>query len=77
MQKGKRMKFDLKTQRYVDWKVHNVTHIKNGYGYRVVLFYMDGTEVVQQKSGFSTKKADSADRDKTMRIICGNVCSIF
>ena len=50
------MKFDLKTQRYVDWKVHNVTHIKNGYGYRVVLFYMDGTEVVQQKSGFSTKK---------------------
>ena len=60
------MKFDLKTQRYVDWKVHNVTHIKNGYGYRVVLFYMDGTEVVQQKSGFSTKKAASADRDKTM-----------
>ncbi len=60
------MEFDLKMQQYVDWKVYNVTKIKSRYGYRVVLFYMDGTEMAQQKSGFATKKAASADRDKVM-----------
>ncbi len=47
------MEFDLKMQQYVDWKVYNVTKIKSRYGYRVVLFYMDGTEMAQQKSGFA------------------------
>lgn len=60
------MGFDLKMQQYVDWKIYNVTKIKNGFGYRVVLIYMDGTKISQQKSGFSTKKVASADRDKTM-----------
>ncbi|MBR1742135.1 MAG: site-specific integrase [Lachnospiraceae bacterium] len=59
-------RFDLTMQKYIDWKIYNVTKIKNGYGYRVVLCYMDGSEISQQKSGFSTKKAASADRDKTM-----------
>ena len=41
---------------------------------------MDGTEISQQKSGFATKKAASADRDKTMGelhagtyVVCSNV----
>ena len=59
-------RFDLTMQKYIDWKIYNVTKIKNGYGYRVVLCYMDGSEISQQKSGFSTMKAASADRDKTM-----------
>ena len=60
------MKFDLKLQQYVEWKVKNVTAIKDGYGYRVILSYIDGTEIVQQKSGFKTKREASADRDKTL-----------
>lgn len=60
------MGLNLKMQQYVDWKIYNVTKIKDGYGYRVVFSYMDGTEISQQKSGFATKKAASADRDKTM-----------
>ena len=31
------MEFDLKLQQFVDWKVYNVTPIKNKFGYRVVL----------------------------------------
>ena len=60
------MEFDLKLQQFVDWKVYNVTPIKNKFGYRVVLIYADGTKMPQQKSGFSTKKAANADRDKTL-----------
>ena len=47
------MKFDLYTQRYVDWKVYNVTPIKNKYGFHVKLIYADGTSTIQQ-SGYKT-----------------------
>ena len=40
------IKFDLNTQRYVDWKVYNVTPIKNKYGFRVKLIYADGTSTI-------------------------------
>ena len=60
------MEFDLKLQQFVDWKVYNVTPIKNKFGYRVVLIYADGTKMPQQKSGFATKKAANTDRDKTL-----------
>lgn len=60
------MEFDLKLQQFVDWKVYNVTPIKKKFGYRVLLIYADGSEVPQQKSGFDTKKAANADRDKTL-----------
>jgi len=60
------MEFDLKLQQFVDWKVYNVTPIKNKFGYRVVLIYADGTKISQQKSGFATKKAANTDRDKTL-----------
>ncbi|MEY8390616.1 N-terminal phage integrase SAM-like domain-containing protein [Lachnospiraceae bacterium 45-W7] len=60
------MEFDLKLQQFVEWKVCNVTPIKNKFGYRVVLIYADGTKMPQQKSGFPTKKAANADRDKAL-----------
>ena len=58
------MNFELNLESYVDWKVYNVTKIKKGFGYRIVLFYKDGTEKVQQRSGFKTKKEANKDRDK-------------
>lgn len=50
------MKFDLHIQRYVDWKVYNVTPIKNKYGFRIKLIYEDGSSRIQQKSGYASKR---------------------
>lgn len=60
------MKLDLKLQNYVAWKVKNVMKIKEGYGYRVILTYADGSEVVQQKGGFETKHAAEDARNITI-----------
>lgn len=60
------MKLDLKLQNYVAWKVKNVMKIKEGYGYRVILTYADGSEVVQQKGGFETKRAADDARNITI-----------
>lgn len=57
---------DLKLQRYIDWKVKPVMRIKNGYGYRVILKYMDGSEKAQQKAGFQTKKEAEKARELTV-----------
>lgn len=53
-------------RKYVDWEVKTVMHIKNGYGYRVCLKYMDGQEKVQQKSGFKTAKEAEKARERTI-----------
>ena len=50
------MKFDLHTQRYVDWKVYNVTPIKNKYGFRVKLIYADGTSTFSKRVGIHRRK---------------------
>ena len=60
------MKLDLNLQRYVEWEVSNVMPIKEKFGYRVFLKYMDGTVRPQQKAGFSTEKEANAARDKTI-----------
>lgn len=60
------MKLDLNLQRYVEWEVSNVMPIKERFGYRVFLKYMDGTVRPQQKAGFLTEKEASAARDKTI-----------
>lgn len=57
---------DLSLQSYVDWKVKPVARIKNAYGFRVVLKYMDGSEKTQQKSGFPTKREAEKARDRTV-----------
>lgn len=60
------MKLDLDLQRYVEWEVSNVMPIKEKFGYRVSLIYIDGSKRIQQKSGFATEKEASAARDKTI-----------
>lgn len=57
---------DKPLSQYVDWEVKTVMHIKNGYGYRVCLKYMDGQEKVQQKSGFKTAKEAEKARERTI-----------
>ena len=42
------MLYDTGMQRYVDWEISNVIKIKNKYGFRVILYYLDGTKKVQQ-----------------------------
>lgn len=53
----------METKSYVDWKISDVRKIKNKFGYRVTLIYADGTERVQQKSGFKTEKEGKKARD--------------
>ena len=60
------MKLDLNLQRYVEWEVSNVMPIKEKFGYRVSLIYVDGSKRIQQKSGFETEKEAGAARDKTI-----------
>lgn len=60
------MKLDLDLQRYVEWEVSNVMPIKEKFGYRVSLIYMDGSKRIQQKAGFATEKEASVARDKTI-----------
>lgn len=57
---------DMGLQNYVDWHVKPVMRIRDGYGYRVVLKYLDGTEKTQQRAGFHTKREANAARDKTI-----------
>ncbi len=51
---------------FIDWEVKGVMRIKNGYGYRVFLRYMDGSERLQQKSGFATQKEAQKAREITV-----------
>ena len=60
------MKIDLNLQKYVDWKVNGIMQIKDAYGYRVKLVYADGSELVQQKSGFQTVKEAENSRMETI-----------
>ncbi|MCC8045009.1 MAG: site-specific integrase [Clostridiales bacterium] len=60
------MKLDMNLQQYIDYKVSAVFPIKKKYGYRVFLIYMDGSQTVQQKSGFVSKKEADTARDKTI-----------
>ena len=59
---------DLKQQNYVDWDVKSVFKLldRDNYAYRVVLKFQDGTQQVQQKSGFRTKKEAEDARKRTM-----------
>ena len=71
------MKFDLHTQRYVDWKVYNVTSIKNKYGFRVKLIYADGTSTIQQKSGYTSKKAAEQARTEIIGQLYANAYVVY
>ena len=49
---------DLPKANYIEWNVKSVIKLneRDTYAYRVVLNYQDGTNNIQQKSGFKTKK---------------------
>ena len=47
---------DKDMQNYVGWDVRSVMKFRGVYGFRIVLKYADGSQRVQQKSGFSTKR---------------------
>lgn len=59
---------DLKQKNYIDWDVKPVFKLldRNNYAYRVALKYQDGTQQVQQKSGFQTKKEAEDSRKRVM-----------
>ena len=68
---------ELHTQRYVDWKVYNVTPIKNKYGFRVKLIYADGTSTIQQKSGYTSKKAAEQARTEIIGQLYANAYVVY
>lgn len=59
---------DLKRQNYIDWDVKPVFKLpdRNNYAYCVVLKFQDGTQRIQQKSGFQTKKEAEDSRKRIM-----------
>ena len=71
------MKIDLNLQKYVEWKVNAVMQIKDAYGYRVKLMYADGSEFVQQKSGFLTVKEAENARMETIGQLYSNTYVVY
>lgn len=55
-----------KQSKYIDYKVYNITNIKDKYGFRVVLFYIDDKSKTIQKSGFKTKREANDERNKVI-----------
>lgn len=53
---------ELKPVRYIDYKIYNVTKIKNKYGFRIVLLLDDNTSRTVQHSGF--EKKELAEKEK-------------
>ena len=60
---------DLPKANYIEWNVKSVIKLneRDTYAYRVVLNYQDGTNTIQQKSGFKTKKEAEAVRVHPLR----------
>ncbi len=56
----------LKPIRYIDYKIYNVTKIKNKYGFRIVLTLDDNTERTVQHSGFDKKDIAEKERCKVI-----------
>lgn len=71
------MLHDTGVQRYINWEVNNVIRIKNKYGFRVILYYLDGTKKIQQKSGFLTKKEANEERNKTIGALCSGTYAVY
>lgn len=56
------MAIELKPIKYIDYKVYNVTTIKNKYGFRVILTLEDDSKRPVQHSGFLKK--EEAEKEK-------------
>lgn len=57
---------NIERKDYSDYKISDIMKIKNSYGFRVTLIFYDGSEVVQQKSGYKSTKEARTARDKTV-----------
>ena len=57
---------ELNLQNYVEWRVAQVIPVRDAFGYRIFLKYQDGSEKVQQKSGFKSKKEANKAREQTI-----------
>lgn len=53
-------------KKYVNFTVYAVMNIKNGYGFRVLLEFADGTSMTKQHAGYKTKKAANKERDEVV-----------
>lgn len=60
------MELSIEPKKYVDWKVYNVTTLKNRFGFRLILYFEDGSEQKQQIGGFTTRKAAKEEREKVV-----------
>lgn len=60
------MATQLKAVRYIDYRIYNVTKIKNKYGFRVILILDDNTERPVQHSGFEKKEQAEKERCKVI-----------
>lgn len=56
----------INKKQYVDWKVKPVMPIKDTFGFRIILIMIDGNTLVQQKSGFKTKREANNERNNTI-----------
>ena len=57
---------ELNLQNYIEWRVAQVIPVRDAFGYRIFLKYQDGSEKVQQKSGFKSKKEANKAREQTI-----------
>ena len=56
----------MERKAYTEFKVGEVIRLKNRYGYRVTLKFQDGSEIIQQKGGFTKEKDAKKARDITV-----------
>ena len=68
---------DKDMQNYVGWDVRSVMKFRGVYGFRIVLKYADGSQRVQQKSGFSTKREAEKARDATVASLYNNTYVVY
>lgn len=55
---------ELFKKTYIDYKLYSVIKLKDKYGFRIKLFFNDGTENMIQIGGFAKKNQATIERDK-------------
>ena len=71
------MAVELKPIIYVDYKVYNITSIKNKYGFRVVLTLEDNSKRTVQHSGFLKKDEAEKERYKVIAQLENNTYVVY
>ena len=57
---------ELYLENYIDYTVRPVMPIGDGFGFRIILKYEDGSEKVKQRSGFKSKRVAEAARTEAI-----------